>query len=130
MYNTSVVGVPMSGSLMVMHYRTDVLAAAGLPAPSTWHDLLHVAKALNGSDFDGGACVHAVGWVLRLGARHEVLLGRERACHDVLRRWRAGLGCVLRRVQLVKDDVVSISAHHLAGPRLHDAGPGECAIPS
>ncbi len=35
-----------------MYYRRDVLAAARLPVPETWEDLLLVARALNGSDFN------------------------------------------------------------------------------
>ncbi len=35
-----------------MYYRRDVLAAAKLPVPATWDDLLLVAQTLNGSDFN------------------------------------------------------------------------------
>ncbi len=35
-------------------WRRDVLARAGLQPPNTWQELIEVAKALNGTDMDGG----------------------------------------------------------------------------
>ncbi|GFH29925.1 guanylyl and adenylyl cyclase family member [Haematococcus lacustris] len=45
--------VPLDGWTLLLHYRWDVLAAAGLAVPQTWPQLLHVATRLNGSDMNG-----------------------------------------------------------------------------
>ncbi|GFR45317.1 hypothetical protein Agub_g6683, partial [Astrephomene gubernaculifera] len=52
-YDGHLVGVPITGHASVLYYRKDVLAAAGAPVPSTWEELLAVASAVNGSDFNG-----------------------------------------------------------------------------
>ncbi len=44
-------GMPTGSRSLFMYYRRDVLAAAKLPVPATWDDLLLVAQTLNGSDF-------------------------------------------------------------------------------
>ncbi len=51
-YNGSIVGLPIGGRNYFLYYRRDVLAAAKLPVPATWDDLLLVAQTLNGSDFN------------------------------------------------------------------------------
>ncbi len=44
--------MPTGSRNQYMYYRRDVLAAAKLPVPATWDDLLLVAQTLNGSDFN------------------------------------------------------------------------------
>ncbi len=44
--------MPLGGRIPYLYYRLDVLAAAKLPVPATWDDLLLVAQTLNGSDFN------------------------------------------------------------------------------
>ncbi|KAL6749500.1 hypothetical protein V8C86DRAFT_994651 [Haematococcus lacustris] len=69
--------VPLDGWTLLLHYRRDVLAAAGLAVPQTWPQLLHVATRLNGSDMNGdgspdwGICLERdpdCGYSLSLGA--------------------------------------------------------------
>ncbi|HEY4152533.1 MAG TPA: extracellular solute-binding protein [Pseudolysinimonas sp.] len=47
------VGVPSDGFPLSIIYRKDLLAKAGLPAPTDWKTLLSDAKALNGPDVAG-----------------------------------------------------------------------------
>jgi multiple sugar transport system substrate-binding protein len=45
--------VPSDGFPLSVIYRTDLFAAAGLPAPETYDDLLNAAETLNGPDIAG-----------------------------------------------------------------------------
>ncbi|MEJ1960875.1 MAG: extracellular solute-binding protein [Gammaproteobacteria bacterium] len=46
-------GIPLTGRSMVMFYRTDVLAAAGIAPPETWDDLIAAARAVTKKNFYG-----------------------------------------------------------------------------
>jgi hypothetical protein len=56
-YNSKIVpfifSVPMDSSVPLMYIRTDVFTAAGLQPPSTWSELLYVARKVNGTDLNG-----------------------------------------------------------------------------
>lgn len=41
--------IPLGGLSYHLHYRSDLLASAGLPVPATWPELLAAAEALNSS---------------------------------------------------------------------------------
>lgn len=44
--------VPVDGSVPLMYYRTDVLAASGLAPPRTWSEVLFVASTTHGKDMN------------------------------------------------------------------------------
>ncbi len=54
-FNGSLLGIPQVAAFKHLLYRRDVLARAGLAPPNTWHELVEVARRLNGTDMDGGA---------------------------------------------------------------------------
>ncbi|MEM9605502.1 MAG: extracellular solute-binding protein [Pseudomonadota bacterium] len=53
----------VDGDFQMVYYRTDVLEAAGLDAPTTWEDYLDVASKIHGQDMNGdgegdfGSCI-------------------------------------------------------------------------
>ncbi|KAG1668621.1 hypothetical protein FOA52_001490 [Chlamydomonas sp. UWO 241] len=52
-YGGVTIGVTIGGRPLMLHYRTDVFAAANLSAPNTWEDMVLAAQILNSTDFDG-----------------------------------------------------------------------------
>ncbi|HEY0942731.1 MAG TPA: extracellular solute-binding protein [Steroidobacter sp.] len=46
-------GIPLTGRSMVLFYRADVLAAAGVAAPQTWQELIDAARAVTRKNFYG-----------------------------------------------------------------------------
>ncbi len=61
LFNGSVIGLPVSSQVRFMQFRRDALERAGLAPPNTWQELLDVARALNGTDFNNGACAAPLG---------------------------------------------------------------------
>jgi len=51
-YNSSIIGLPMSGKTSTLYYRKDVFAAHNISVPNTWPEFLDIARAFNGSDFN------------------------------------------------------------------------------
>ncbi|MEZ4629398.1 MAG: extracellular solute-binding protein [Deinococcales bacterium] len=55
--------IPLDGDFQMVYYRTDVLAANGFSAPTTWDDYLDIAAAVHGQDMNGdgepdyGSCI-------------------------------------------------------------------------
>ncbi len=62
-------GLPIGANLAMMHWRRDVFAKAGLAPPRTWREVISVARALNGSDFNNGEGADKV-WLVLRGRRH------------------------------------------------------------
>ncbi len=52
-FNGSTYGMPAGIGYVLFHWRKDVLQRFGQQPPKTWDDLLAVAKAINGSDYNG-----------------------------------------------------------------------------
>lgn len=52
-YDKAIVGLPIFNGLPYLYLRRDVFAMQNLTAPHTWSDLLDLARALNGTDFNG-----------------------------------------------------------------------------
>jgi multiple sugar transport system substrate-binding protein len=46
-------GIPLTGRSMVLFYRADVLASAGIAPPQTWEELIAAARAVNRKNFHG-----------------------------------------------------------------------------
>ncbi len=62
LWNGSIVGTPLSSFLNTLYYRRDALALAGVEAPpSTWQELVQVARLLNGTDWDKGEWIKGNG---------------------------------------------------------------------
>lgn len=47
--NGALVGLPVRGHVQLLFYRKDLLAQAGVEAPSTWDDVVSAAKAVQGA---------------------------------------------------------------------------------
>lgn len=48
-----VVGVPISGDLILLYYRKDIFDANNVSRPETWEQVLSIAEQFNGTDLDG-----------------------------------------------------------------------------
>lgn len=62
-YEGGIYTIPLDGDFQMVYYRTDVLAEAGLSAPTTWDEYVEVAAAVHGQDMNGdgeadyGSCI-------------------------------------------------------------------------
>ncbi len=75
LYNGSVIGLPVSNFIALLHYRRDVLANAGIGPPNTWQELIQAAKLINGTDMNGGERAH---WQPRLFLLRQHSAGHSR----------------------------------------------------
>jgi hypothetical protein len=51
-YNGELVGFPMSGDMLMLFYRKDLLALVGEGVPSTWEQVLAISRKLRERDVD------------------------------------------------------------------------------